>query len=259
MCTLIALHRCISGVPLLVAANRDEFHERPAEVPALRDSHRGVVLAPRDIRAGGTWLGLNESGLFAALTNRPCPEPDRDRRSRGLLVMDALAEASADEAAKQLSKLPERAYNPFNLFVSDRESAWLVTYRDVPRILPLGAGAHVIGNADPTAPPTPKLERLRGEVAAAAREPADCVLESLAAICRSHDGDDSLQATCVHAGAYGTRSSTLLALADPGRESVFRFSDGAPCTADYEDFTPLLQELGHGSRHARGEPARIVS
>ena len=258
MCTLIALHRCISGAPLLIAANRDEFHDRPAQPPALRSGAGGLVLAPRDDQAGGTWLGLNEQGLFAALTNRPCPEPDRERRSRGLLVMDALSEASAEEAAKRLSVLPDRAYNPFNLFVSDRDSAWLVTYGDGARALALGPGAHVIGNADPSAPPTPKLERLRREVAEAASKPADEVIGALAEICCSHEGEDPLRATCVHAGHYGTRSSTLLALAEPGSESVFHFAEGAPCSTPYEDFTPLLHELGQGSQRVGGEPMRIV-
>ncbi len=70
MCTLIVLHRCIEATALVVAANRDEFFERPAEGPALRHTAHGKVLAPRDAQAGGTWLGLNEHGLFAAITNR---------------------------------------------------------------------------------------------------------------------------------------------------------------------------------------------
>ncbi|MGH0029521.1 MAG: NRDE family protein, partial [Myxococcota bacterium] len=93
MCTLIVLHRCFEAAPLVVAANRDEYLDRPTEGPALRETARGDgrVVAPRDARAGGTWLGLNENGLFAAITNRRCESPDPDRRSRGLIVMDALS------------------------------------------------------------------------------------------------------------------------------------------------------------------------
>ena len=71
MCTLIALHRCVTGASLVIAANRDEFLERPSEGPALRSTQYGVIAAPRDVKAGGTWLGLNGSGVFAGLTNRP--------------------------------------------------------------------------------------------------------------------------------------------------------------------------------------------
>ena len=81
MCTLIALHRCVPGLPLVIAANRDEFFERPASGPALRDTATGPIIAPVDRRAGGTWLGLNPAGVFAAVTNRPCPEPCRHGKS----------------------------------------------------------------------------------------------------------------------------------------------------------------------------------
>ena len=97
MCTLIVLHGCLPEIPLAVGANRDEFYGRPAEGPALRNLEFSAIVAPLDIRAGGTWLGLNEHGLFAAVTNRPMQEQasDPQRRSRGLLVLDALRERSA--------------------------------------------------------------------------------------------------------------------------------------------------------------------
>ena len=82
MCTLIVLHRCFADAELLVAANRDEYLDRPAELPALRVWNGRTVLAPRDARAGGTWLGMNDAGLFAALTNRPTPRPDPRLRTR---------------------------------------------------------------------------------------------------------------------------------------------------------------------------------
>ena len=90
MCTLIALHRCVAGVPLVIAANRDEYLARPTEGFAIRETETGPVLAPRDGLAGGTWLGINRSGVFAAVTNRRTDTPDPTRRSRGLLVMDLL-------------------------------------------------------------------------------------------------------------------------------------------------------------------------
>ncbi len=63
MCTLVAIHRAIPGRWLVVAANRDEYLDRPAEGPALRRSGEWPVIAPLDIKAGGTWLGLNKEGF----------------------------------------------------------------------------------------------------------------------------------------------------------------------------------------------------
>lgn len=165
MCTLIVLHRCVAGKPLVVAANRDEFFARPAEGPAIRSGRSGRILAPRDLEAGGSWVGLSERGVFAGLTNlRPVPgAPSRTLveagdgggervpsasalRSRGEVVMQALDARSAEEAAEAFSRLEEGLYNPFQLFVADACSAALIVYRDGPRIFALEPGLHVVGN-----------------------------------------------------------------------------------------------------------------
>jgi hypothetical protein len=90
---------------------------------------------------------------------------------------------------------------------------------------------------------------------------ADRVLEELARICRGHDGGGGvLDDTCVHAGAYGTRSSALLRLAETGDDGAFRFADGAPCRTEYDDFTPLLHDLWRESGTVEGRTAtRTVS
>ncbi|MCP4904580.1 MAG: NRDE family protein [bacterium] len=169
MCTLIVLHRCVAGRPLVVAANRDEFLDRPAEDMALRSSRTGPILSPLDLEAGGTWVGLSQRGVFAGLTNlRPLEErPLEERphqeeegssnqrvvgqeplRSRGGVVMAALEAENAAEAVRALSQLEEAAYNPFQLLVADGRDAWLIVYRDRPQAIELEPGAHVVGNVE---------------------------------------------------------------------------------------------------------------
>jgi len=255
MCTLITLHRRVPGAPLVVAANRDEFRERPAEGPALRETASGKVAAPQDLRAGGTWLGVNRHGSFAALTNRPTVCADPTRRSRGLLVMDALAAAKASEAAEWLSGLPAGAYNPFNLLVADAHDAYVAVYEETVRVAALEPGVHVVGNADPDDRSVAKIDRLFREVERVAdvESGPEALLDGLAAICRSHDGGEGTSSdTCIHLGdeasGYGTRSSTLLWLGEPGARSEWRFADGPPCRTEYEDRSSVLHELGLGGR-----------
>ncbi len=262
MCTLIVLHGCVPETPLAVGANRDEFFGRPAEGPALRNLEFGAIVAPRDIRAGGTWLGLNEHGLFAALTNRPMhgQEPDPQRRSRGLLVLDTLRERSATEAAtkamENLEQLPTQAYNSFNLLVADRESIHAITYGQTPRRVVLPSGPVVICNSDPEAPPTPKLANLTDRAKKVAESDPRNVLDGLAEICRSHDADgDAFRSACVHAGDYGTRSSTLIRFGEDPRDNEFRFTDQRPCESEYQDYTPLLSRLNDGIQLDEGETA----
>jgi uncharacterized protein with NRDE domain len=253
MCTLIALHRCVAATPLVVAANRDEFLDRPAKGPALREGVSGPVVAPLDERAGGSWLGVNARGLFVGITNRPVAAPDTTRRSRGLLVMDTLAAGDAEEAGDRLAALPAGAYNPFNLFVSDGEQAFAVVYQEKPQLERLGPGAHVIGNADPDAREVPKIGRLLARAEAAAELPADEVLPALAAICRAHEGGPPREDACMHLTGYGTRSSTLLWFGDGGARMWW--ADGPPCRAPYEDVSFLLRELGRPTLPLAAQPA----
>jgi uncharacterized protein with NRDE domain len=245
MCTLIALHRCYPTAHLLVAANRDEFLARPASGPRLHSWHGRRVLTPIDERAGGTWLGLNDSGVFVALTNRPTKNLEATRRSRGLVVADALGEPSATRAAEAALRLAANAYNPFNLFLADAEHAFAVVYEEKPRVRMLAPGAHVIGNADPNDAQVPKIARLLGEAERIAAGPEPAALDALSALCRSHDarGDDAFERTCIHTPNYGTRSSTVLRRGSVREADVLRFAGGAPCETPYEDLTPLLRAL----------------
>jgi uncharacterized protein with NRDE domain len=245
MCTLIALHRCYPTAHLLVAANRDEFLARPAGGPRLHAWNGRRVVAPVDERAGGTWLGLNDAGLFVALTNRPVLRPDASRRSRGLLVADALGHGSASRAIEAALQLAANAYNPFNLFIADAEHAFAVVYEEKARVRVLAPGAHVIGNADPNDASVPKIARLLRESERIAAGAETAALDALAALCRSHDAgsDNALERTCIHANEYGTHSSTVLRRGVDREADVLRFANGAPCVTPYEDLTPLLRAL----------------
>ncbi len=283
MCTLIAVHRRIPGRPLVVAANRDEYLDRPSEGPAVRETRVGRVLAPLDKRAGGTWLGLNERGVFAALTNLRAEALDPQRLSRGEVVLDALGAPSAEEAARRLEGLETEAYNPFNLYVADARSAHVIVYRDRPRSQTLAEGVHVIGNVEANGPGNAKVKRIHGEVegALAVRED-EGLLDRLATICRHHgdrgvgetgnasnaaaeagaqaarrkgaqvgsiENREPLGDTCVHLeGTYGTRSSLILELEEGPRQGSVAgrllHADGPPCRTAYEDVSSLLIELG---------------
>lgn len=229
----------------MVAANRDEFLARPASGPRAHVWNGRRVIAPVDERAGGTWLGLNDAGLFVALTNRPSANLDATRRSRGLLVADALGRGSAARAAEAALLLASNAYNPFNLFVADAEHAFAVVYDEKPRVRVLEPGAHVIGNADPDDVGVSKIARTLRAAERIARGPERTALDSLGALCRSHEAgsDDPREHTCIHTAQYGTRSSTLLRLGTQRDADELRFAGGAPCETPYEDLTQLLRTL----------------
>ncbi len=127
MCTLAILRRPDAAWPVIIGANRDEMIDRPADPPGRYWPDRPELVAGRDQLAGGSWLGLNDWGVAAAVLNRQGTlGPAAGVRSRGELVLEALDHADAVDAAEALSQLDPAAYRSFNLIVADnRDAFWL--------------------------------------------------------------------------------------------------------------------------------------
>ena len=144
MCLIVLGWRADPRYPLLVAANRDEFHSRPA-APAAFWRDQPEILAGRDLQAMGTWMGVSRSGRFAAVTNyRGAREPSA-AESRGALVSAFLAGAAT--AAAYLADVAARgaSYSGFNLLACDRQELWWMSNRDgAPRRLE--PGYYALGN-----------------------------------------------------------------------------------------------------------------
>ena len=258
MCTLIALHRCVDGLGLVVAGNRDEYYARPSEGPALRSTSAGPLVAPLDVRAGGTWFGVNAHRVFVAVTNRPSANLDPARRSRGQVVIDALAATSAVDAARILGSLPAGMHNPFNAFAADGDRAFTFVYEEKGEVRELEAGAHVVGNADPDDRSNAKIAHVLERAGRVEGETGPEALAALRDICREHRGPGAggpLGSPCVHLDDYGTRSSFLLTL-DPDHEHAgdrLWYAEGAPCEARHQEFTALLSELTPRAGYGGGE------
>jgi uncharacterized protein with NRDE domain len=124
MCLILVAWKVHPDVPLAVAANRDEFHARPAARAAFWED-RPDILAGRDLQAGGTWMGVSRGGRFAAVTNcRGATEPGA-AESRGSLVTRYLDGARVAEIAQRKS-----AFSGFNLLACDGNALWWLSNRD---------------------------------------------------------------------------------------------------------------------------------
>ena len=127
MCTVIILRRPGHPWPLLLGANRDEMQDRPWKPPARHWPDRADVVAGLDEVAGGTWMGLNDSGLVACILNRKGSlGPAPGKRIRGELVLEALDHADATDAAMALKDVDPTAYRPFNIVIADNRDAWWI-------------------------------------------------------------------------------------------------------------------------------------
>lgn len=121
MCLILLVWRVHPEFPCVLAANRDEFHDRPSASAAWWPGSAGI-LAGRDLKAGGTWLGVARDGRFAALTNFRDGRATRvDAPSRGNLVTEVLERArSVSDTLDHLRRVGS-SYNAFNMIFSDGE------------------------------------------------------------------------------------------------------------------------------------------
>lgn len=245
MCIVMVLHRSVPGYPIVVAANRDEYYERPTEGPQQLRATPGIW-GGRDVRAGGTWLGVNAHGLVIVLTNRRMREEqenDPQRRSRGLLCLEALECRSAAEAAARLAAEPPGRYNPYNLLMIDQQDFLWAAYEDTPTVQRVAPGLHVLSNRNINDVDTVRIRRARGLLQDAPALEWEQVLPILTQVCCDHEpGVQDRETLCMHRDheRYGTVSSTILALAPALSQSVYLYAHGHPCTEPYHDLSALL-------------------
>jgi uncharacterized protein with NRDE domain len=241
VCTLILAWQTFEDAPVLVAANRDEALNRPSEPPARRDWGARVV-APMDLEAGGTWLGYNEHGVLVGVTNRWLDADIEGERSRGLLVRDALAAETAEDAIRTVEQeLDERTYDGFYLLAADANAAVLVEAGGQSRtVTNLTPGVHVVVNVG--ADGQYSIPARRQEAAEQQAANADAVRETLNPepgaraegwLDRASEvlGDHEY-GVCVHGDGFGTRSASLVKL--DADERTYKYADGPPCETAFE-------------------------
>jgi uncharacterized protein with NRDE domain len=253
MCLLVLAWLSHPRYRLVVAGNRDEFHDRPAAPLGWWTDLPGI-LAGRDQRAGGTWMGVSRSGRFGVVTNFRSVEAAaaEGSPSRGQLVPRYLGERDDPGYFLKALSASARQFAGFNLLVGG--PATLNYYSNAvdegPRELPPGIYGLSNHRLDE---PWPKLTRTRARFAAAlaADDPVPADLLDLLADrepagmdAPEHSGlpvelERALSAPFVRHDRYGTRCSTLVTVEHGGRTVVHerRFdSSGAHCGSSRFEF-----------------------
>jgi uncharacterized protein with NRDE domain len=206
MCLILVAWRACPGFPLVVAANRDEFHARLAERARFWGDQPGI-LAGRDLEAGGTWMGISRSGRFAAVTNYRGGRDPGAAESRGALVARFLTRDDAPGTYQASVSAKAQRYSGFNLLVADRNELWWLSNRDGgPR--ELGPGIYGVGNL---LLDTPELAGAKARFAEGLR-PVPAV-EALFSV---------LATAMIVAPDYGTRCATVVIR---GEDGALRFAE----------------------------------
>jgi len=236
MCVLLGLWNQHPDYSLILMANRDEIFGRPAQ-PASWWDVTPRILAGRDLRDGGTWLGLTAEGKVAALTSYRDPEnlARSAQRSRGLIVRDFLV--GRDTPRRFIDALAPDVdrYSGFNLLAGDLGEGLLCWSNQDQELRPVAPGVFGLSNHFLDTP-WPKVVRGKTLLEEAAgsfgqREEIELVDALFAALCDEEqpaDGDlpDTgvgiemerfLSPIFIRGQEYGTRCSTLILLRRDGR------------------------------------------
>lgn len=257
MCLLVAAYRCHPEFPLIVVANRDEFFRRPT-APAEFWADYPEVLAGRDLRQGGTWMGVNRHGHFAALTNVRDPNFFRsDAKSRGHIVADFLTgQVAANTFLANLARECDD-YNGFNLILGDINQ--LYYFHSVSKEShALAPGLHGLSNARLNTP-WPKVVRAKNNVESSLRAGDNMLDQRLFDLLRDdtmaadHELPDTgvgqekerwLSRVFIRAPEYGTRSSTLMFIQ---RNGAVRYAErsynGAETSQRDHEFEIIAREF----------------
>jgi uncharacterized protein with NRDE domain len=222
MCLILFAYDCHPKYKLVVAANRDEFYNRPA-LPAAFWPDNPFILAGKDLQQGGTWMGITTSGRFAALTNYRDPSHYNPQSpSRGYLVQNYLNSNAAPESYIENLDNGGAEYNGFNLLVGNYDT--LYYYSNQEKIIKkVEKGIHGLSNSllDVEWPKVSKGKRALAscmqqqdikvecllEIMANMEQPEDCELPQTGV---SLEWERMLAPTYVMSENYGTKLTTVL-------------------------------------------------
>ncbi|MBD3584680.1 NRDE family protein [Salinimonas sp. HHU 13199] len=232
MCILFIARDQRKDFPLIIAANRDEFHARPTKASHIWSSHP-PIFAGKDLKAGGTWMGVTRSGRIAALTNIRQPDKERqDARTRGELVVNYLTHKGSNPQFHDVLRRRREKYNGFNLL----HGTWrdLKVYNnESDSLLSLEPGIHGLSNGALN-DPWPKVSRGVSALSQYCSESDTLSEDALFSLLKdkteapesalpdtgiSKDWEKRLSPIFIQSDEYGTRASTLLLVNRNGNAS----------------------------------------
>jgi len=253
MCLIVFSFKNHQKYPLIIAANRDEFYDRPTR-PARFWDEETQLLAGKDEKLGGTWLGVTKQGKIAALTNyRDFSNIKEDAPSRGKITIEYLTgDKKALDYLKELHK-SSNTYNGFNLINGNHDALYHYS-NQTEKITPIKPGIHGVSNAVLNTP-WPKVETAKSafkeaidrddidekKIFALLRNSKQYPLNQLPNTGLSDEMEKLVSSAFIKSEDYGTRCSTLITVRNDGEitfiEKTYKPSAGALTSETRFSFT----------------------
>ena len=249
MCLILFSYQQSKEYKLILAANRDEFYERPTKQAGPWDDVSGLI-AGKDLQAGGTWLGIHSSGRFGMVTNYREPALELPSpRSRGNVVLEYLTTQKMPSTYLSRLQVEAKDYSGFNSLIGDPDSLWYYSNRsdESIRVQPglYGLSNHLLDT------PWPKVLRGKALFESVINQKSLDV-EALFNILRDDQRppdhelpqtgvplhwERTLSSMFIKSDGYGTRCSTIMLIKERGEmefyERTYPIDRSAPSTVHY--------------------------
>ncbi len=213
MCSIVLCLEQHPQLPLIVAANRDEWLARPT-APFGQLLAQPQIFGGRDLRAQGTWFAIRPDGTMALVTNhRPGTSPDPKKRSRGQLVLELLGKATLEDMRTAAAAEDPQAYNPFSLLFGRNQEWYSLSSQRPWEDKALPAGVHTLGNLDLDSKDDPKTDFMRKSLVDVAEWPKAQMAEKLGEML-------GMPELYLDTESYGTRWSMVYLERAPGDGSL---------------------------------------
>ena len=252
MCLLAVQYRLVPESPILVASNREEYFDRSCLPPAIQ-SGKPRVLCGIDQRTGGSWLGVNQSGLLVAICNRTTSRPLFGQRSRGLLGLDLMRCSSSRKAVdKALAELERTRYEGCNIVLADAKEGYVIHADEEVDVAEMQQGLNIIGARDLNDPRDQRVAMARRLLTLQTLDSPVKFLAVASKVFSRGPSGDGRPSMVLRGNEHGTVSSSWIALGVKPRDAIYQCSSGPPDTSRYEDYSPLLRDiLSRGLRESR--------
>lgn len=243
MCLLAIQYQATDDSPILVAHNREELFDRPTQAPRIQ-SGKPRAICGIDRNAGGTWLGVNQHGLFVTVANRPKAVVPPEPRSRGLLCRELLGFRTAREAAEHAaSELATGRYAGANYVCADAEWGGVVYGGNRVKKVDLKPGLHLLANGNLDDHRDERLEFVRRLLTLQRLDSAVAFLAVASRTFSRKANRNGLRGVVVSGDVYGTVSSTLVSLPYKMQNAIFQYAPGPPSECPYDDLSALLRQV----------------
>lgn len=254
MSLLAIVYHLVPEAPILVAYNREEPLDRICPPPSIQ-SGKPRVLASIDQPTGGTYLGMNQNGMFVGIVRRKKFDMPMGSRSRGALASEMLKCNSAQQAVDlALEELHSGQYGGANFCVADPDSGWVIHSGNETDVSELEQGLCIVGDRDMNDPKDERAEMARRLLTLQTLDSPIKFLAVASKVLARTPTAPGRPSMVVQEKDYGTVSSTLIALGKKPRDAIYQYSNGSPDKSKFEDFSPLLRDiLSRGLREARAK------